>query len=122
MTCKELQQLIPDLVDGTLSPSVLSEAEAALLNCPDCQQELDLARQIRSFLVVLQAENEQFRVPPGFEARLLKRVRQQSGGLDLLDLSSKAFGVWLVELINLIGGLLSPIPARQVNTPVAMGD
>ncbi len=118
MNCKELSQLIPDLVDGTLSAEVLAEAEAVLPNCPDCQRELEIARQIRAFLVQLQAENSQFRVPAGFETRLLERVRRQSGGLDLLDLSSKAFATWLIELINLLGGLLEParpFPSRPGN-------
>src|SRR5689334_13291148 len=108
MNCKELATLIPDMVDGTLSAEVLADAEASLPSCPDAQRELEIARQIRAFLVQLQAENAEFRVPAGFEARLLERVQRQSGGLDLFDLSSKAFGVWLVELINLIGGLLDP--------------
>jgi hypothetical protein len=114
MNCKELATLLPDMVDGTLSPEVLADAEASLPNCPDAQRELAVARQIRAFLVQLQAENTEFRVPAGFEARLLERVQRQSGGLDLLDLSSKAFGIWLVELINLVGGLLDPTfrPAR----------
>ena len=108
MNCKELATLIPDMVDGTISAEVLAEAEAALTGCPEAQRELEIARQIRAFLAQLQAENAGFRVPPGFEARLLERVQRQSGSLDLFDLSSKAFGVWLIELINLIGGLLDP--------------
>jgi anti-sigma factor RsiW len=108
MNCKELSKLIPDLVDGNLAAEVRSEAEAALPGCPDCQRELEIARQVRAFLVQLQSENDQFQVPAGFEDRLLERVRRQGGNLDLLDLSSKAFGIWLLELINLIGGLLDP--------------
>jgi hypothetical protein len=123
MKCKELSALIPDLVDGTLAPEVQAEAEAALPGCPDCQHELEIARQIRALLLELQAQNEQFKVPPGFEARLLARVRSQSGGLDLFDLSSKAFGVWLVELINLIGGLLDPNLGQKLAQPrPAAGD
>ena len=108
MNCEELAQLIPDLVDGTVSASVLAEVEAALPQCPDSQRELALARQVRAFLLELQAERADLRIPAGFEARLLAQVRVQHSGLELLDLSSKAFGMWLVELINLIGGLLDP--------------
>jgi hypothetical protein len=106
MNCKELAKLIPDLVDGSLPDEVRAEAEAALPGCPECQRELEVAQKVRAFLEQLQAENAQLQVPDGFEARLLERLRRQSGGLDLLDLSSKAFGVWLIELLNLIGGLL----------------
>ena len=108
MNCEELAQLIPDLVDGTVPTSLLAEAESALPQCPDCQRELALARQVRAFLLELQAEHADLRIPAGFEARLLAQVRVQHSGLELLDLSSKAFGMWLVELINLIGGLLDP--------------
>jgi anti-sigma factor RsiW len=108
MNYEELAQLIPDMVDGTLSADVLAEARATLPQCPDCQREFEIASQVRAFLIQLQAEHADLRVPAGFEARLIARVRAQSNGVELLDLSSKIFGVWLVELINLIGGLLVP--------------
>jgi len=110
MNCEELTQFLPDLVDGTLPDALLAEAEEALSRCPDCQRELEAARQIRTLLVALQAENVQLSVPAGFEVRLLARVHKQNSGLELLDLSSKAFAMWLIELINLIGGLINPSP------------
>lgn len=108
MNCEELAQLIPDMIDGTLAPAVLTEAQAALAGCPDCQREFEIASRVRTFLIQLQAENVNLSVPAGFEAKLIARVRAQHNGLELLDLSSKVFGAWLVELINLIGGLLDP--------------
>lgn len=121
MNCEELARLIPDLVDGTLSPAVLAEAEAALPECPECEQELVLARQIRAFLVRMQAENASVRVPVGFEARLLARVQAQHSNLELLDLSSKIFGAWLVELLNLIGGLIDPAAQPAATRSQASG-
>jgi len=117
MNCEELVQLIPDLVDGTVPASLLAEAEAALPQCPDCQRELALARQVRAFLLELQAEHADLRIPASFEARLLAQIRAQHTGLELLDLSSRAFGMWLVELINLIGGLLDPGSAQGGSRP-----
>jgi anti-sigma factor RsiW len=108
MNCEELAQLIPDMVDGTLTPQVLAEAQAALPGCPDCQREFEIASQVRAFLIQLQEEYVDLRVPAGFEARVIARVRAQNNGVELLDLSSKIFGAWLIELINLIGGLLDP--------------
>ena len=107
MNCEELTQLLPDLVDGTLPVDIRIQAEAALLECPDCQRDLDIARQIRGILVTLQSEQPNLRVPAGFEARLLARVRSQQANLDILDLTSQVFAAWLVELINLIGGLIN---------------
>ena len=117
MNCEELAQLIPDIVDGTVPAPLLAEAEAALPQCPDCQRELAIARQVRAFLLELQVEHAELRLPVGFETRLLAQVRAQHGGLELLDLSSRAFGMWLVELINLIGGLLDPGSALGGSSP-----
>ncbi|GAC1364359.1 MAG: hypothetical protein NVS2B12_07560 [Ktedonobacteraceae bacterium] len=119
MNCEELAQLLPDLVDGTLAADVLVQAQAALPGCPDCQRDLELARQIRTLLITLQSEQPELRLPVGFEARLLARVRNQQAGLDIFDLSSQAFAAWLVELINLIGGLISIAPARTAASQVS---
>lgn len=115
MNCDELRQYLPDMVDGSLTPEVLAEAQAALPNCPDCQREFEIAQRVRAFLIELQAQNANLRIPAGFEARLLAKVRSQHSGLELLDLSSKAFGAWLVELINLIGGLIDPSALEKSN-------
>ncbi|HVB25764.1 MAG TPA: hypothetical protein VNG51_27755 [Ktedonobacteraceae bacterium] len=108
MNCDELAQFIPDMVESSLPTDVLTEAEAMLPHCPECERELAVARQIRSFLLRMQAENANLRVPVGFEARLLARVQAQHSSLELLDLSSNIFGAWLVEMLNLIGGLIDP--------------
>jgi Putative zinc-finger len=115
MNCEEVAQLLPDLVDGTLSEALSAEVEAALPGCPECQQQLDITRQIRALLVSIQVNNPQIHIPRGFEARLMARIHQQKNGLELLDLSSKAFGEWLIEVINLIGGL---IDALGINPPL----
>ena len=117
MNCEELAQLIPDLVDGMVPSSLLAQAEAALPQCPECQREPALAREVRAFLLELQAEHADLRIPASFEARLLAQIRAQHTGLELLDLSSRAFGMWLVELINLIGGLLDPGSALGGSSP-----
>lgn len=108
MNCDELAALLPDLVDGTLSADVRAAAEAALPQCPECQQELEIARQVHILLFQLQAEQADLRIPAGFEARLLAKVRAQHSGKELLDLSSRAFALWLLEFIELVGGLIDP--------------
>ena len=113
MNCEELRQYLPDLVDGSLSPELLTEAQTALADCPDCQREYEIAQRVRAFLIELQAENANVRIPAGFEARLLARVRAQHSGLELLDLSSQTFAAWLVEMLNLIGGLIDPAAAGR---------
>jgi len=108
MTCEELYELIPDMVDGSLSIELLAEALAILPGCPDCANELEIARQVRDFVIRLEAANLNLKVPAGFEARLLNRVRQQTSGQDLLDLLSQSLGEWLLEIVNLLGNLTVP--------------
>jgi hypothetical protein len=112
MNCTELAALIPELVDGTISPELQEEAQLALANCPDSQHELDIARQVRAFLLEMQAANSRFTPSPAFETFLMTQIRRQSSTLDLVDLSSKTFGLWLVDLLNLVGGLIDPRAAR----------
>ena len=118
MNQEELTQLLPDLVDGVLSEDIRIEAEAALQQYPEVQRDLEIARQIRIVLATLQADYPELRVPVGFEARLLARVRQRSASLDVLDISCTTFTAWLVEFINLIGGLLVPNSASHSTLPI----
>ena len=117
MNQEELTRLLPDLVDGTVTDEVRAEAEAALQLYPEIQRDLEIARQIRIVLATLQADYPELRVPAGFEAKLLARVRQRSAGLDVLDLSCTTFVAWLVEFINLISGLLVPFPTPTSTRP-----
>ncbi len=117
MNQEELTQLLPDLVDGIVTDEVRAEAEVALQLYPEIQRDLEIARQIRAVLATLQADYPDLRVPSGFEAKLLARVRQRSAGLDVLDLSCTTFTAWLVEFINLISGLLVPFPAPTSARP-----
>lgn len=108
MTCEELAPLLPDLIDGTLEPEVQAQAEEALTRCPQCRQELENAREILALLVDFRSQYASVQLEAGFETRLLSRLRRQTHGLALLDLSSRTFSLWLLELINLLGSLLDP--------------
>ncbi len=118
MNQEELTQLLPDLVDGTLTDATRAEAEAALQLYPNAQRDLEIARQIRTVFATLQVDYPDLRLPAGFEARLLARVRERSAGLDVLDLSCTTFTAWLIEFINLIGGLLVPAPPSRSTRPI----
>ena len=109
-------QLLPDLVDGTLNDNERAEAEAAIQQYPELQRDLEIARQVRAVLVALQENYPELRVSANFEARLLARVRQRSIGLDVLDLSYTTFTAWVVEFINLLGGLIIPIASPSRST------
>ncbi len=111
MSCEELAELLPDIMDGTLEVAKQAEAEQALLRCHDCRKELEAARRIRALLVQYQASNVEVQLSAGFEARLLSRLARQKHGLALLDFTSHSFGLWLVEIINIIGHLFAPQPS-----------
>jgi predicted anti-sigma-YlaC factor YlaD len=115
MTCEELAELLPDLMDGTVAPELQAEAEEALARCPECRQELEAARQIRALLVRYQSQALTVQLSPQFEARLLTRLRRQKHGLALIDFSSRSFGLWLVEVINILGHLFAPPPQNRVS-------
>jgi hypothetical protein len=113
MNCEELSRLIPDIVDDLLPEELRAEVDEAIANCPQCRQEIEMTRQVRTVLTTIQTNYPQMIVPAGFERNLLARIQQRQHGLELLDLSSKAFGEWLVEWINLIGGLINMLGVQQ---------
>lgn len=44
MTCRHVQQLTEAYLDGELSPSLMAEVHAHLLQCPSCQQRVEMLR------------------------------------------------------------------------------
>jgi hypothetical protein len=54
-------------------------------------------------------------LPADFEARLLARVRADVTLLDLLNVGLSGFGRTLLDLINMLIGLLPSGPATQSN-------
>ena len=119
MNRDELNELLPDLVDGRVPEEQRTEAEEALAQYPDVQRDLEIARQIRTLLISLQAENPQLRLPADFETRLLARIRQENSRFDVLDLSCTTFAAWVIEFINLVGGILAAFAPPQSSSPIA---
>jgi hypothetical protein len=105
MNCDELVVLIPDIIEGTLPEELRLEAETALQACAECQRQLQAARNIHHLLIAFQAEYATIQIPAGFETRLLARIRQQNGGLEIMHLSARTLGLWLRELMELLSEL-----------------
>ena len=118
MNRDELNELLPDLVDGSVSDEQRTASEQALAQNPDIQRDLEIARQIHTLLASLQAENPELRLPAGFEARLLARIRQENSKFDVLDLSCTTFAAWVIEFINLLGGVLATFAPTQPSSPI----
>lgn len=119
MNRDELNELLPDLVDGSVSDERRTEAEEALAQFPDVRRDLEIARQIRTLLVSLQSENPELRLPANFEMRLLARIRQENSKFDVLDLSCTTFAAWVIEFINLLSGVLAAFVPPQPSSQTA---
>lgn len=44
MTCRHVQQLRDSYLDGELSSSLMAEVHAHLLQCPECQRQVEMIR------------------------------------------------------------------------------
>ncbi|WP_069801424.1 anti-sigma factor family protein [Thermogemmatispora onikobensis] len=108
MNCDELRSLLPELVDGRLSPAQQAEARAALAVCPDCRREFEIARQVHVFFQVLRQREGAAPLSANLERRVLSRLHQERCSLELLDLSALALTTWLRELLHMLGAFLVP--------------
>ncbi|WP_052888046.1 anti-sigma factor family protein [Thermogemmatispora carboxidivorans] len=108
MNCDELRSLLPELVDGHLSPAQQAEARAALAVCPDCRREFEIARQVHVFFQVLRQREGAVSLSVNLERRVLARLHQERCSLELLDLSALALTTWLRELLHMLGAFLVP--------------
>jgi hypothetical protein len=80
------------------------EWDAWLVAHPDTATELEIARRVRLFMTVLREAS--IAVPADFEARLMERVRADRTLLDLLDLGLVGMGRALIEILNVLFGIL----------------
>jgi anti-sigma factor RsiW len=100
--------IVADIVDGTRTGQ---EWDAWLAAHPEAAAEVAIARRVQALMRELAAAS--IVVPPGFEARVLERVRADSTLLDLLDLGLGALGRTVLELAAALFGILpSPAPTR----------
>jgi hypothetical protein len=102
---------LTDLVDGVLAGP---EWDAWLAAHPEAAAEVAIARRVRAWMTELQAAA--IVVPPGFEARVLARVRADATLLDLLDLGLAGVGRALLEILALFFSLL-PEPTASPAAP-----
>ena len=46
VTCRNIRELRDAFLDGDLSPSLMAEVHAHLLQCPECQQQMEMLRAV----------------------------------------------------------------------------
>lgn len=102
---------LTDLVEGTLQGP---EWDAWLQAHPAAAAEVAAARRVKTLMA--QLRQAEIAIPANFEARLLERVREDKTLLDLLDLGLAGLGRALLELLDILFGLL---PADTAATPAA---
>lgn len=71
LTCRSVQHLYDAYLDGELSSSLLAEVEAHLLQCPECQRQVDLLRAAAN---VIATDAMPLGLPDGFSERILARL------------------------------------------------
>lgn len=64
MTCKELQDLLPDILEN---PGKFPEAEAHLQECADCREELEFLREVKEGIRVTMPD-------PNFTETIAQRI------------------------------------------------
>lgn len=131
-TCRDVRHLYDAYLDGELSPSLAAEVQAHLLQCPECQREVEMARACGHLIasdpgapvlpddfasrVVAQLDQPQtiLPMPPIMTRRQRRRV--------LLERAAAAF-VPAAAAILLLVVLIVPPASREPESPrVVLGD
>src|SRR6185436_13710965 len=71
MTCRNVRQLHDAFVDGELSASLTAEVHAHLLQCPECQHEIEMLRAATD--VITQDHSEPI-MDSGFASRVIAQM------------------------------------------------
>jgi len=86
MTCKQLQDLLPDILEN---PGKFPEAEAHLQACADCREELEFLRELKEGIrVTMPDPNFTETVDQRFKA--LRRVRRERAKQPLIFVAAMA--------------------------------
>jgi len=68
LTCRHVRQLHDAYIDGELSPSLMAEMHAHLLQCPECQQEVEMTRACGTVIGMDRSESQ---LDSGFASRVV---------------------------------------------------
>lgn len=93
---------LAERAEGTLDGA---EWETWAAAHPDAAAEILIAQRVRRLMIGLR--DMEIQVPADFEVRLMERVRGDKTLIDLLDLGLSGLGRAIIELLDLLFGLLS---------------
>lgn len=78
MTCRHVRQLHDAYIDGELSASLMAEMHAHLLQCPECQQEVELSRACGTVIGMDKSEPQ---IDSGFASRVVAALPKPATNL-----------------------------------------
>src|ERR1043166_3365453 len=76
VTCRNIRELHDAFIDGELSPSMTAEVHAHLLQCPECQQQIQMIRAVGD--VIAQDDTSAPRLSADFTSRVIGAIPQTS--------------------------------------------
>lgn len=118
-TDNQIQELLPDLLHGSLDDHVRREVEAHLATCASCREDLDVIRTVKSaaiFAPVIDADRVARQIPP---YGMIVPAREQPARSKMVQ--------WLVAaglLIAVVGGgslVMSKQTPTSTGAAVAVG-
>jgi anti-sigma factor RsiW len=82
MTCRNVRQLHDAFVDSELSSSLMAEVHAHLLQCPECQHEVEL---LRATADVLALDRSEPMLDSGFASRVIAQMPKTVTVVEVAD-------------------------------------
>ena len=100
----------PDLTDLADEGADADQWAAWLRDHADAATEVEVARRVR--VVLLQMQAAHIPLPADFQARLMRRLREDTTVMHLTDLGLSAFAQAILELVAAFFSLLPAPPPR----------
>ncbi|MBN2562208.1 MAG: zf-HC2 domain-containing protein [Phycisphaerae bacterium] len=77
MTCRHVRQLHGEFIDGELSPSLMAEVHAHLLQCPECQRQVEM---LRACGTIIRTDRSEPPMPSGFASQVVAMLPKRAPG------------------------------------------
>ncbi len=99
MSCRDAIALVSSYLDGELSEAQAGPLRAHLLDCPDCREEAKHENALKRWFQA--AQDPHAEAPPGFAARVARRVFSGDRGLQAPSRASSEAGSLLPFVLAL---------------------
>ncbi|RIK66754.1 MAG: hypothetical protein DCC65_08475 [Planctomycetota bacterium] len=100
MTCRNVQHLFQQFIDGDLSASMTAEVHAHLLQCPACQRDVEVARASTE---VISRDQSEPALKPGFASQVVAAMMEQQPRFKQVDERAERRFRW--RKYAMVGGL-----------------